>query len=80
MLTPRKLLPNTNPLKYAQEGYCVFRQQFTGEEMKLHQQTLDGMLDCLRPDEKPQFMLAANIGELSSSSHNPGCGRVCTGI
>ena len=62
MLTPRKLLPNTDPLKYAQEGYCVFRQQFTGEEMKLHQQTLDGMLDCLRPGEKPQFMFEPHVG------------------
>jgi len=57
-----KLTPNDNPSKYVQEGYCIFRQQFTNKEMELYQQTLDNMLDCLRPGEKPQFMFEPHVG------------------
>ena len=62
MRPPIKLTPNEDPSKYAQEGYCIFRQQFTSKEMELYHQTLDCMLDRLRPGEKPQFMFEPHVG------------------
>ena len=62
MRPPIKLTPNEDPSKYAREGYCIFRQQFTNKEMELYQQTLDSMLDRLRPGEKPQFMFEPHVG------------------
>ena len=38
----RQNLPNQDPSKYAEEGYCVFYDFLSIDEMKPYQQTLDG--------------------------------------
>ena len=58
----RQNLPNQDPSKYAEEGYCVFYDCLSIDEMKTYQQTLDGMIDRMRPGEKPQFMFEPHVG------------------
>ena len=58
----RQNLPNQDPSKYAEEGYCVFYDFLSIDEMKPYQQTLDGMIARMRPGEKPQFMFEPHVG------------------
>ena len=55
-------LPNQDPGRYAEEGYCVFYDHLSSDEMQPYQQTLDGMLARMRPGEKPQFMFEPHVG------------------
>ena len=58
----RRNLPNQDPNRYAEEGYCVFYDHLSSDEMQPYQQTLDGMLARMRPGEKPQFMFEPHVG------------------
>ncbi len=58
----RRNLPNQDPNRYAEEGYCVFHDHLSSDEMQPYQQTLDGMLARMQPDEKPQFMFEPHVG------------------
>ena len=55
-------LPNQDPSRYAEEGYCVFHDHLSDDEMQPYQQTLDGMLARMRTGEKPQFMFEPHVG------------------
>ena len=61
-------LPNQDPGRYAEEGYCVFYDHLSSDEMQPYQQTLDGMLARMRPGEKPQLCLNRTLAVVTGVS------------